>query len=103
MDYKVVESREIVWCPSDDRYILIIRLNDEIIGLNFMQGDELDDFKEQYSDIDYDLTDYYNAVEPYLDTRNDEVGKINAAIWAYFEYINLRDERQFKKINEIKL
>jgi hypothetical protein len=31
MSGKVVESREIVWCNDDDRYILIIRSNDEVI------------------------------------------------------------------------
>ena len=93
MNYKVVESREIVWCNHDDRYVLIVRENDEIIGLNWMQGDDLDYFKEAYSMVDPDLTDFYNAIEPYLDERNDEIGKINAAIWAYFEYRNLRDSR----------
>ena len=94
MNYKLVESREIVWCENDDRYVLIIRSNDEIIGLNFMQGDELELFKEQYSEINTDLTDFYNAIEPYLvheETR--EIDRINAAIWAYFEYRNLRDSR----------
>ena len=91
MNYKLVESREIVWCENDDRYVLIVRENDEIIGLNWMQGDELELFKEHYSNVDTDLTDFYNAIEPYLDERNDEIGKINAAIWAYFEYRNLRD------------
>jgi hypothetical protein len=91
MNYKLVESREIVWCENDDRYVLIFRSNDEIIGLNWMQGDDLELFKEVYSMIDPDLTDFYNAIEPYLDERNDEIGKINAAIWAYFEYRNLRD------------
>ncbi len=100
MNYKVVESREIVWCPADDRYILIIKEEDAIIGINWMQGDELDMFKERYNKVDEDFTDYYNAVEPYLDTRNDEVGKINAAIWAYFEYRNLRDEREYKNNNK---
>lgn len=93
MNYKVVESREIVWCNHDDRYVLIVRENDEIIGLNWMQGDDLELFKEAYSMIDPDLTDFYNAINLYLDERNDEIGKINAAIWAYFEYRNLRDSR----------
>ena len=97
MDYKVVESREIVWCDGDDRYILIVKEDDAIVGLNFMQGDELELFKEQYCDIDYDLTDYFNAVEPYLvHDGTSEVGRINAAIWSYFEYRNLRDEREYK-------
>ena len=102
MSGKVVESREIVWCNDDDRYILIIRSNDEVIGLNYMQGDELDLFKEQYSDIDYDLTDFFNAVEPYLD-HNDttEVDRINAAIWSFHEYSVLRDNRKYNNNNEL--
>ena len=94
MNYKLVESREIVWCENDDRYVLIVRENNEIIGLNFMQGDELELFKEAYSMIDTDLTDFYNAIEPYLvheDTR--EIDRINAAIWSYHEYSVLRDSR----------
>jgi hypothetical protein len=34
MKYMVVESRGIVWCSGDDRYILIVRENDEIIDNN---------------------------------------------------------------------
>jgi hypothetical protein len=94
MNYKLVESREIVWCENDDRYVLILRSNDEIIGLNFMQGDDLELFKECYDSIDCDLTDFYNAIEPYLDERNDEISKINAAIWSYHEYGVLRDDRR---------
>ena len=95
MEYKLVESREIVWCPYDDRYVLIIKEDDDIVGLNFMQGDELDIFKENYNYVDAKLTDFYNAIEPYLDTRNNEVGKINATIWAYFEFRNLSDTRKY--------
>lgn len=101
MNYKVVESREIVWCPSDDRYILIIKEDNYIVGLNFMQGDEIDVFKQDFNYIDEDLTDFYNTVAPYLDTRNDEVGKINAAIWAFHSYKVLRDLKKYNnKLNK---
>ena len=99
MDYKVVESREIVWCDSDDRYILIIKEDEDIIGLNYMQGDELDMFKRDFNYIDEELTDFYHSIEPYLDARNNEVGKINAAIWAHFEYCNKKCERLFNLNN----
>jgi hypothetical protein len=99
MNYKVVESREIVWCDSDDRYILIIKENDAIVGLNFMQGDELDIFKRDFSNIDYDLTNFFNAVEPYLD-GGDQVDRINGAIWAFHEYSVLRDEREYNNNNK---
>ena len=100
MNYQIVESREIVWSEYNDRYILIVKENDEIVGLNFMQGDELDVFKRDFMYIDEELTDFYNAVEPYLDTRNDEISKINAAIWAFHEYRNLKDEREYRNNNK---
>ena len=101
MNYKVVESREIVWCPSDDRYILIIKEEDAIIGINWMQGDELDMFKERYNKVDEDFTDYFNAVEPYLvHDGTSEVDRINAAIWAFHEYSVLRDNRKYKYNNK---
>jgi len=94
MDYKIVESKEIVWCPGDDRYVLIIRSNNEVIGLNYMQGDELDIFKEDFTYVDEKLMDFYNAVSLYL-SGECELDRINQAIWAYFDYKNKRDERVF--------
>ena len=99
MNYKVVESREIVWCNDEDRCVLIIKENNEVIGLNYMQGDELDLLKEQYDYIDYELTDFYNAVKDRL-RGNSELDRINEAIWAHFEYRNLRDERKYKNNNK---
>ena len=79
--------------------MLIVRENGEIIGLNFMQGDELELFKEAYSMIDPDLTDFYNAIEPYLGPEDiREIDRINAAIWSYHEYSVLRDDRRNKVI-----
>jgi len=92
MSYKIVESKEIVWSPSDDRYILIVRSNDKVIGLNFMQGDELEIFKEDFTYVDEELTDFYNAVSPYL-VGHSELDRINQAIWAHFDYRNKKDER----------
>ena len=95
MEYKVVESKEIIWCEYDDRYILIVKEDDDVVGLNFMQGDELDIFKEKYNYVDEELTDFYNAVEPYLvHDGTSEVSRINAAIWQFFEFRNLRDNRK---------
>jgi len=99
MNYKIVESSEIVWCPSDDRYIVIFKSNDEIVGINYMQGDELSDFRKYYYAIDEDLTNFFKAIEPYL-VHDDQIDRINAAIWAHFEYRNLRDEREYKNNNK---
>jgi hypothetical protein len=87
-DYKVVKSREIVWCHADDRYILIIKDNGDIVGLNYMQGDELGVFMDKFSEVDADLTKFYQATYPYLGGTT-ELSRINQAIWAYFEYKTL--------------
>ena len=93
MSYKTIESREIVFCYEDDRHILIVRENDEIIGLNYMQGDELEYFKKSFMDIDHNLTDFYNSVKHYLSGKT-EVDRINQAIWAHFDYKNRKFERK---------
>jgi hypothetical protein len=94
MEYKVVESKQIVWCEYDDRYVLIIKEDENIVGLNFMQGDELDIFKSDFNYVDAKLTDYYNAVAPYLG-GSSELDRINQAIWAYHAYIELRADRKY--------
>ena len=93
MEYKVVESKEIVWCEYDDRHVLIIKSNGNVIGLNFMQGDELDMFKEDFTYVDEKLTDFYNAAKGFLIGKS-ELDRINAAIWAFHNYSVLRDDRK---------
>jgi len=100
MNSKIVESRVIVWCNDEDRYVLIIKENDEVVGLNYMQGDELDLLKEQYDYIDYELTDFYNAVKDRL-RGNSELDRINEAIWAHFQFRESRDLREYNnKLNK---
>jgi hypothetical protein len=93
MNYRLVESREIVWCPSDDRYILVVKQDGKVIGLNYMQGDYIEEFKKQFSDVDEELTDFYNSVAPYLSGAS-EFDRINQAIWAYYEFKVAKYERK---------
>tara|TARA_R110000803_G_scaffold146439_2_gene212204 strand:+ start:134 stop:475 length:342 start_codon:yes stop_codon:yes gene_type:complete len=97
MSYKIMKSRDIIWCEADDRYILIERENNSIVGLNYMQGEEgVDYFEDNYGKSDDDLVDYYNAVSMYLEADN-EVDKINQAIWAYAVYSDSRSYRETLK------
>lgn len=91
-NYNLVTSSEIYFSPGDDRHILIMKEGNEVIGLNYMQGDELELFVECYNDIDHDLTDFYNGVKYYLGGET-ELDRVNQAIWAYHDYSNRRDER----------
>jgi hypothetical protein len=85
MDYQVIQSNEIVWCPGDDRHILVVKKNSDIIGLNWCQGDEIEFFIKHYNYIDHDLTNFYNSVSMHL-SGTTELDRINQAIWAFFEY-----------------
>lgn len=93
MKYQIKQSKEIVWCDQDDRYIMVMKEENEIIGLNFMQGDEFEYFVEHFMDIDHELTDFYNSVKYYL-SGETELDRINQAIWAHFDYKNRIDERE---------
>lgn len=91
---KVLEQRRIVWCEEDDRTILIVKEEGEIIGLNYCQGEcELNWFKDNYGDYEEDLSHFYNAIAPYLGGEC-EIDRVNQAIWAHFEYKNLKDQYQ---------
>ena len=94
MKYKIVQSEEIVWSEENDRYIMIKKEGNEIIGLNFMQGDEFEYFVENYMDIDHQLTDFYNAIKHYL-SGESELDRVNQAIWAQFDYKNRKHERKY--------
>ena len=85
---KLITSESVYREDGSDRFIRVFRLGDEVRGINFMQGDDLDYFNKYYRGIDEDLTKFYKAIEPYLDERNSELDDINAAIWAWFEYNN---------------
>lgn len=91
MSYEIVRNKQIVWYNNDDRYILIVKHGDHVIGLNFMQGEEFEFFTKHFDYVDKRLTDFYLATSPYLSGEN-EVERINQAIWAYLTYIDLRAE-----------
>ena len=87
-EYELIESKQIVWCPGDDRYVYIEKVGDDIIGLNYMQGDELDYFKINYCYVDKDLSMFYHAIH-YRLSGKCELDRVNQAIWAYFDYLNI--------------
>lgn len=84
---RLVKSESVYWCEGDDRYVRVFKVGNAIVGINYMQGDELDLFEERYKDIDEDLTNFYTALSPYLN-GDTEIDRINQAIWAHFDYKN---------------
>lgn len=83
---RLVSSESVYWCEGDDRCVRVHKVGDVVVGINYMQGDELEIFDEN-KDIDSDLTNFYNAVHTYLNGTS-EIENINLAIWAHFDYKN---------------
>ena len=93
MNDKIIQSKTIVFSPDNDRHILIMKEENKVVGLNYCQGDDLEYFIDHFDEIDHDLTDFFNAIEPYL-TDGDQIDRINQAIWAHFDYRNRIDGRE---------
>ena len=64
-EYELIESKTIVQCFGDDRFVYIEKTKDEITGLNYMQGDDLQYFKAHYCNVDKDLSLFYRAIHVY--------------------------------------
>jgi hypothetical protein len=79
---KIVKSRIEYFSVDYDRQVLIIKEGNEIVGIDFMQGDEPYDFKGRNGDPT--ILAVYNASQMYLsgDTENECV---NQAINIWFE------------------
>jgi len=90
MDNIIYESTYIAWCKKDDRLVIVKKLRGVIVGLNWMQGDNVYQFRKNYSDTDVDLTNFYIATLPLMPDY-DELDRINEVIWAYMEYQTLRE------------
>lgn len=84
---RLVSSESVYWCESDDRYVRIIKNNHEVVGINYMQGDDYEGFNADYAGVDEDLTNFYNSIQKHLNGAT-EIDRINQAIWAHFDYKN---------------
>ena len=82
---RVVRSRIEYWSDDYDRRVLIIKEGIEIVGIDFMQGDEPVDFSE--SNGDKSVLTIYNASRVYL-SGNDDLECVNQAINIWFELGN---------------
>jgi len=82
---RVVQSRIEYWSDDYDRRVLIIKVANTIVGIDFMQGDEPVDFSN--SKGDRSILTVYNASRVYL-SGNDDLECVNQAINIWFDLGN---------------
>ena len=94
-----INKVEHIWCSSDDRWVYIeydTYLN--VIGLNFMQGDEYDLFKRDYGHSDQGLTEFHEQMlETFPQAFShgrfvNSLSFINKCMWLFHSALALREE-----------
>jgi hypothetical protein len=83
-------TNNIEWVQASDRFILIQKDEDgSVVGINFMQGNEPEIFKEEYSEPDEDLTKFYNE-NKHMIKGDNELEMIDNACWLFFSAKNIK-------------
>ncbi len=89
------------WSEKEDRWIYIeYNAQRKIIGLNFMQGDEYDYFKEKWCYNDQGLTEFYTTMLYTFPIEKASVNTlefINKVMWAYHQAnVSYEDHNEIK-------
>tara|TARA_R110000803_G_C11918741_1_gene314099 strand:- start:602 stop:913 length:312 start_codon:yes stop_codon:yes gene_type:complete len=76
-----------IWVEDQDRWVYLeYNKLHKIIGMNFMQGYEYVNFKDQWCYNDIGLTDYYNMMLytfPIEKASVDTLAFVNKCMWSY--------------------
>ena len=87
MQTKHTTKREIVWMPDSDRHIAVWWINDEISGINYCQGDCIEDIFERYNEPDVELTAFYMSVVDLIRFKTGNLyDQIDHAIWMHWDF-----------------
>ncbi len=96
MNSKEVTQVKHVWCESDDRWVYIeYNSINKIIGLNFMQGDDYDDFKRQWCLNNASLFEFWEEMLYTFPIERASVNTlefINKVMWAYHSAISKEEQ-----------
>ena len=86
---------EHIWYSESDRWIYIERYASGYLGLNCMQGDEYEYFKENWCEMNRPMSEFYDTMKTdLLKLRADmsEIEFIDKVMWIYFEAVSKYDE-----------
>ena len=82
---------EHVWSENEDRWIYIeYNEHNKIIGLNFMQGDDYEEFKKDWCFRDENLNRLYNTLsQEFKETKIalTKIEFINKCFWVHIENV----------------
>lgn len=92
MQTKHTTTRKIIWMPDSDRHIAVWWINDEISGINYCQGDDIDDIFKYYNKPDVELTAFYMSVVDLIRFKTGNLyDQIDHAIWMHWDFQQNKD------------
>ena len=87
------------WCEDDDRWLLIMyNSENDIIGLNYSQGDDYNSFKKYHTFLDEGLTEFFKlmALDYPIELQSvTMLSFINKVCWTYHSATALIEEYQY--------
>jgi hypothetical protein len=95
---KRLDRVEHVWSAENDRWMLIRRYSDASVGLNYMQGDEYEEFLEYCNVADEGLSEFYMQMkQTFLIQRQsvNELNFINDVMWTYHNAISCHEDNTY--------
>ena len=85
-------TKEIIWVNDSDRHIAIWRINGEVSGINYCQGEIVEDLLTHYNKPDIELTAFYLSVVDLIRFKTDNVyEQIDHAIWMHWDFQQNKD------------
>ena len=80
-------TKEVVFVQDSDRNIVIWRRNGEVSGINYCQGDFIDDLHKFYGAPDIELTAFYLTMVDLIRIKTDDFYEgIDHAIWLHWDF-----------------
>jgi len=89
MTIKQVEftTKEVIFVQDSDRHIVIWRRNGEVSGINYCQGDFVDDLHKYYGKPDVELTAFFLTIVDLIRFKTDnQYEQIDHAIWLHWDF-----------------
>jgi hypothetical protein len=93
---KEIIKVEHIWDHANDRWIFIERyLDNKEVGLNYMQGDGYEEFRDNWCNTDKGLSEFYNQMKITFTTQriaHTEIEFINDVMWTYHNALSCYED-----------
>ena len=85
-------TKEIIFVQDSDRHIAIWRKDGEVTGINYCQGDIVEDLQTHHNKPDVELTAFFLTVVDLIRFKTDNIyEQIDHAIWLHWGFQTNKD------------